>query len=79
MKHAPCKVNGIECARRRVGCRTDCEAYQEWLAVHKAELETERIAKKLEADVAIFEGERFLRQKQDTRRKIEEKRRRRRG
>ena len=65
----------MECAKRHVGCRTDCEAYKEWLAVHKAELETERIAKKLEADIAIFEGERYLRQKQDTRRKIEQKRR----
>ena len=79
MKRPPCKADGVECAKRRVGCSTECEAYQEWLAAHKAELATERIAKKLEADIAIFEGERFLRQKKDTRRKIEQKRRRDRG
>ena len=33
----PCKVNGIECEKRYIGCRADCEAYHEWLAKHEAE------------------------------------------
>jgi hypothetical protein len=27
---APCKVNGIECPDRTMGCRNDCEKYAEY-------------------------------------------------
>ena len=37
MKKPPCKVNGVECDKRYIGCHADCEAYHEWLAVHAAE------------------------------------------
>ena len=27
MKKPPCKVDGVECDKRYVGCHADCEAY----------------------------------------------------
>ena len=39
MKKPPCKVNGVDCPRRYVGCQSECEAHHDWLAVHAAEKE----------------------------------------
>ena len=57
----PCKLNGIECERRYIGCRANCEAYHEWLAKHNAEKEQMAKAKSNELDVDRFlvtQGER---------------------
>lgn len=35
----PCKVNGVECDRRYVGCRADCDKWNEYLVAHEAEKE----------------------------------------
>lgn len=29
---SPCKINGVDCAKRKLGCRTDCEDWQEYEA-----------------------------------------------
>ncbi len=34
MNLPPCKPDGIECPRRYVGCRAECEEYHKWLAKH---------------------------------------------
>ena len=26
----PCKINGLDCTKRKVGCRTDCEGWQKY-------------------------------------------------
>ena len=39
MTKPPCKTNGIDCARRYVGCRAECEEYHRWLTIHEAEKE----------------------------------------
>ena len=72
----PCKVDGVECGKRYIGCRAECEVYHQWLAVHNEEVEAERAAKAREMDIADFEGKRYLRKKLDTQRKLDTKRRR---
>lgn len=40
MKKPPCKTpDGIDCPKRYIGCRAECDAYHEWLAKHEAEKE----------------------------------------
>lgn len=40
MTKPPCKTSdGIECPRRYVGCRAECEEYHKWLAKHDEEKE----------------------------------------
>lgn len=41
MTKPPCKDNGVECQKRYIGCRSECEAYHEWLAKHEAERQNE--------------------------------------
>ena len=36
MTKPPCKVDGVECNKRYVGCHADCEAYHKWLEAHDA-------------------------------------------
>ena len=50
MKKPPCKVDGIECPRRYIGCRAECEEYHKWLAIHDAEKEKRRQNKVNPAD-----------------------------
>ena len=33
----PCKPDGIDCPRRYIGCRAECEEYHKWLAKHDEE------------------------------------------
>jgi hypothetical protein len=33
-KGPPCKQNGVLCDKHMLGCRTNCEQYQEWEAEH---------------------------------------------
>ena len=35
----PCKAGGIDCIRREVGCRSECEAWKAWEKVHAQEIE----------------------------------------
>lgn len=42
MTKPPCKPDGIECPRRYIGCRAECEQYHEWLLQHEAELQNKR-------------------------------------
>ena len=42
---SPCKLNGVPCEKRTMGCHSGCEEYRLWEAVHAAELEQERKAR----------------------------------
>jgi hypothetical protein len=50
----PCKPNGIECPRRYIGCRAECEEYHKWLAKHDEECDRERQRKHAENDADSF-------------------------
>ena len=55
----PCKVNGIDCPRRYIGCRAGCEDWHKWLAIHEEEREQRKRASFNEADdFMIRQGER---------------------
>lgn len=53
MTKPPCKVNGVECQKRYIGCRAECEQYHEWLAKHEAERQNEYNYKHNEATAMI--------------------------
>ena len=38
----PCYNDGKDCPKRYVGCKTDCEKWHEWLAIHEAKKEAIR-------------------------------------
>ena len=35
----PCKPDGINCPRRYIGCKSECEKWHEWLVIHAKETE----------------------------------------
>ena len=37
MKKPPCKVEGVECDKRHIGCRNTCDEWLKWQAVHDQE------------------------------------------
>lgn len=41
MTRPPCKRDGVECPKRYVGCRAECEQYHKWLARHEVERQNE--------------------------------------
>lgn len=51
----PCKPDGIECPRRYIGCRAECEEYHKWLAIHDEEKEKQRRNKLNPADDFLIE------------------------
>ena len=51
----PCKTDGIECSRRYIGCRAECEEYHKWLAIHEEEKEKQRRNKFNPADDFLIE------------------------
>ena len=51
----PCKPDGIECPRRYIGCRAECEEYHKWLAIHDAEKEKQQQNKSNPADDFLIE------------------------
>ena len=55
MNLPPCKPDGIDCPRRYVGCRAECEEYHKWLAVHDEEKEKQRRNKFNPADDFLIE------------------------
>ena len=38
----PCKPNGVECPRRYIGCRAECEEYHKWLEIHAEEKQRQK-------------------------------------
>ena len=59
----PCKTDGIECPRRYIGCRAECEAYHKWLTIHEQELEQMRSKKNENHEYYEYSGR--LMDKQD--------------
>ena len=61
MTKPPCKVDGVECDKRYVGCHADCEVYHEWLAVHAAEKQAryKYYVKTADADLECARSESF--------------------
>ena len=57
----PCKVNGVECDKRCIGCQSNCEAYHDWLITHEAEKEAYRRKKYADNEVAEFINKRSSR------------------
>ena len=55
MTRPPCKPDGIDCPRRYIGCRAECEEYHKWLAVHDEEKEKQRRNKFNLADDFLIE------------------------
>ena len=62
MTKSPCYNGGQDCPRRYVGCKAECEAWHEWLAVHEAEREKIRGNKRNEADVFLHGWRRRMRE-----------------
>lgn len=50
----PCKVDGVDCQWRRVGCRDECEAWKKYEAAHAEEREKARRKRDAERDVEDF-------------------------
>ncbi len=50
----PCKVDGVDCQQRRVGCRDECEAWKRYEAAHAEEREKARRKRDAERDVEDF-------------------------
>lgn len=50
----PCKVDGVDCQRRRVGCRAECKEWREWQAAHERECEQMRQNKTMASDADEF-------------------------
>ena len=56
MTKPPCKTpDGINCPRRYIGCRAECEEYHKWLAIHDTEKEKQRRNKLNPADDFLIE------------------------
>jgi len=53
----PCYKDGVDCEKRRVGCKAGCEKWKEWLAIHDAEKEQEFKAKGKIIDADTFLAE----------------------
>lgn len=61
MTMPPCMVDGIDCPRRYVGCKAECEAWHKYLAVHaeeKAKIKTARDKYMMTEEVLIKQTER---------------------
>ena len=54
MTKPPCKVDGVECNKRYVGCRAECEVWHEWLAVHSEEKEAQDAYRNSNSDACAF-------------------------
>ena len=43
MTKPPCKTpDGIDCPRRYIGCRAECEEYHKWLEIHAEEKQRQK-------------------------------------
>lgn len=54
MTRPPCKVDGVDCPRRCVGCQSSCKAYHDWLVIHAAEKDAMRRDKDRTCDADGF-------------------------
>ena len=73
MTPSPCfdHETQTDCPRRRLGCRESCDAWNEWLEIHKHEKEMIRRQKDARDDIDHFERER---RKRDTAAKMRQRR-----
>lgn len=62
MTMPPCMVDGIDCTRRYVGCKAECEAWHKYLAVHAEEKEKQRRNKFNPADDFLIEQQARVKQ-----------------
>ena len=76
MTPPPCWNNGEDCKKRYVGCRTECEAWLEYLAIHEKECEEIRKKKSDERDAETFMVESGKRTKLSRRREYYREKRR---
>ena len=72
----PCKVNGVECDKRYIGCHASCASYHEWLAIHEKEKAVMQKNKSVYVDARTFEIDRRIRDRQTYHREYMRKRRR---
>lgn len=72
----PCKPDGIDCPRRYIGCRAECEAWHEWLCVHEKEVEARRHEKDrlYDADAFLVNQGKRTRRNNQLKRMIEKER-----
>ena len=56
MTRSPCydHINKMDCPRRYVGCRAECEKWHERLVIHAEEVEAARKRKQQRDDVEAF-------------------------
>lgn len=54
MTKPPCRPNGTDCPRRSAECKTTCQAWKDWTAIHAEECRAMRRAKEKAADVDGF-------------------------
>lgn len=76
MTKPPCKVDGVNCPKRYVGCHADCEAWHKWLAVHEAEKQARYryYAKTADADsLATETKQRFCKRNKAIKKKVGQK------
>lgn len=76
MTKPPCKVDGVECDKRYVGCHADCEAYHELLVVHAKEKQAryKYYAKTADADsLATETKQRFCKRNKAIKKKVGQK------
>lgn len=71
----PCYNNGADCPDRRVGCRGTCTAWRDWLVIRETERQQIAISKQTDKDCTTFLVERGKRQRQESLRRSQEKRR----
>ena len=67
--YPPCfnRETRTDCPKRYVGCKSDCAAWHEWLAVHAEELKLENERKRNERiakDFLIMHGDRWRKSSQ---------------
>ena len=57
--NAPCKINGVDCPKRVLGCRTDCPEWQRY--------EAEQAEYRKEKDASIRQAKDVIEYKKDFR------------
>lgn len=68
MTKPPCKTpDGIDCPRRYIGCRAECEEYHKWLVAHdeeRAQIKAARDKYMMAEEVMIKQTERVKKARQ---------------
>lgn len=71
----PCKVDGVDCSRRYVGCKAGCDEWHRWLAIHAEEKDKIRREKDKCIDADSFLVNQNKRLVQDRQRRYTERHR----